>query len=317
MKNNIVFWLIPFLALFFWQFKDIIFPILIGIFLGLSIQTISNYLTFKIKTNFYINIFLTYLFLILLLSFTVYLSLKILIEEIPSLWIKLSPYFEKLGIKQTVFKNSFKDIFFVVGTNYLPNLLLIFSGITKGLISVVLIFVVSMYTSFKRNFLEEILDFVSEEKREYYRKIIYRIKRKVSFWFFGQIILMLSIGISTFIILKILKIPYAPLLALISGVFEIIPILGPTISLTIASMITFLEKPEMLLWVIGSFLLIQQIENHFLVPIIMRKATSVDPIIVIFGVLVGGKIGGILGIIVILPILAVFVEILNYIQGKK
>jgi predicted PurR-regulated permease PerM len=104
---------------------------------------------------------------------------------------------------------------------------------------------------------------------------------------------MIFIGLSTYIFLGlILKVKYALLISLIAGLLEAVPILGPIITLIIAFLIIFLE-------------------NHFLVPLVMRKALALNPLLIILGILIGAKIGGILGIIIIIPILGSVIEILK------
>jgi predicted PurR-regulated permease PerM len=76
-------------------------------------------------------------------------------------------------------------------------------------------------------------------------------------------------------------------------------------------MIVFLENPSYILPTIIFFILLQQLENHFLVPLVMRKAVALNPLLIILGILIGAKIGGILGIIIIIPILGSVIEFLK------
>jgi predicted PurR-regulated permease PerM len=76
-------------------------------------------------------------------------------------------------------------------------------------------------------------------------------------------------------------------------------------------MIVFLENPPYIWPTIIFFILLQQLENHFLVPLVMKKALALNPLLVILGILIGAKIGGILGIIIIIPILGSIIEVLK------
>jgi predicted PurR-regulated permease PerM len=184
------------------------------------------------------------------------------------------------------------------------------SNFFGGFLSLILIFVISLYVSLAKNFPENIVPFFKIE--EEYLKAWRTIRRKISFWFLGQIILMIFIGLSTYIFLGlILKVKYALLISLIAGLLEAVPILGPIITLIIAFLIIFLENPSYILPTIIFFILLQQLENHFLVPLVMRKALALNPLLIILGILIGAKIGGILGIIIIIPILGSVIEILK------
>ncbi|GIW67358.1 MAG: hypothetical protein KatS3mg096_226 [Candidatus Parcubacteria bacterium] len=305
-KKHLVFWLIPVFLLFFWYFKSIIFPFLVGIILGSAIQSLAFFLNYKIKINYHLAVFLIYLGFIFLFIFAFYLTIKVLLTEIPSLLEKLQPYIS--FIRNLNIKVQWADFFSF--TDYLPNALQFLSKFMGGFISLGLIFVVSIYVSLSKNFPETLL--FSLKVKEDYFKLWRMIRRKISFWFLGQIILMVFIGLGTYIFTGlILKVKYASLISLVAGLLEIIPILGPIMTLTIASLIIFLENPGYVLPTIIFFIFLQQIESHFLVPLVMKKAIALNPLLVILGILIGAKIGGILGIIIMLPLLSVIVEIIN------
>jgi len=306
LKKHIIFWLIPFVLLFLWYFKEIILPFLTGVIVGSAIQSIAFYLSYRLKINYYLGVFLIYLFSIFLIITTFYLTIKVLIEQIPSLLEKLQPYISL--VKNLNVKAKWTDILSL--SDYLPNILRLLSYFFGGLLSLILIFIISFYVSLAKNFPENIFSFL-ELKEEYFKK--WRIiRRKISFWFLGQIILMSFIGLATYIFFGlILKVKYGLLISLIAGILEAVPILGPIFTLIFASTIVFLENPSYILPTIIFFIILQPLENHLLVPLVMRKALSLHPILIILGILIGAKIGGILGIIIMIPILGSFIEVLK------
>jgi predicted PurR-regulated permease PerM len=264
------------------------------------------YLSYRVKINYYLAVSLIYLFSIFLITATFYLTIKVLIEEIPSLLEKIQPYISL--VKNLDIKAKWTDILSL--SDYLPNILRFLSNFFGGFLSLILIFVVSLYVSLAKNFPEDIFSFL-KFKEEYF-KIWRRIRRKISFWFLGQIVLMIFVGFATYIFVGlILKVKYGLLISLIAGIFEAVPILGPIATLIFASMIVFLENPSYILPTIIFFILLQQLENHFLVPLVMRKAVALNPLLIILGILIGAKIGGILGIIIIIPILGSVIEFLK------
>jgi len=306
LKKNVVFWLIPFVFLFLWYFKGIILPFLTGILVGSAIQSLAFYSSYRLKINYYLSIFLIYLFSFLLIVVTFYLIIKVLVEELPQVLEKIQPYISL--IRKFEIQSRWADIFSL--SDYLPNVIRFFTNFIGGFFSLILIFVISLYVSLAKNFPQEVLPFLNI--KEEYLKIWRKLRRKISFWFLGQIILMLLIGLFTYIYLGlILKIKYSLLISLTAGLLEIVPVLGPIITLIIASFIIYLENPAYVLPTIIFFILLQQIENHFLVPLVMKKALALNPLLIILGILIGAKIGGILGIIIILPILGGFFEIIR------
>jgi predicted PurR-regulated permease PerM len=306
LKKNVIFWLIPFTLLSLWYFKGIFIPFLAGVIIGSAIQSLAFYLSYRLKINYYLGVSLIYLFSILLIVATFYLTIKVLIEEIPSLLEKIEPYISL--VKNLDIKAKWADIFSL--SDYLPNILRFLLNFLGGFLSLILIFVISLYVSLDKSFPEDLFTFL-KPKEEYF-KTWRKVRRKISFWFLGQIILMIFIGLSTYIFLAlILKVKYGLLISLIAGILEAVPILGPIVTLIFASMIVFLENPSYILPTIIFFILLQQLENHFLVPLVMKKALALNPLLVILGILIGAKIGGILGIIIIIPILGSVIEILK------
>lgn len=316
-KKALIFWLVPILFLGFWYLRGSLLALLTGIFIGLAIQTAALFINYRFKLNYYLNVFLIYLVFILLITLVVYLTFKILIEELPKLFEKLEPYLKEYRLQNFYLESKWQDLF-SFSSDYLFNVFRFLYNFFGGIFSLVLIFVTSLYIAFDKNFPQQIFKILPDNKRGIYEKTWRRIKRKISFWFLGQIFLMIFIGVSSYLFVgPILKIDYAPLIGLLAGILEIVPVIGPLFTLVFASLITFLDKPEFVFFVIGYFIFLQQIENHFLVPLVMKRAVSLNPILVILGVLVGSRMGGVLGIIIILPVLGVLVELFNLMTSSK
>jgi predicted PurR-regulated permease PerM len=239
------------------------------------------------------------------------------LDQVPALIDNLEKFLETHKISYKNFKLEFqiKELTDIVN-KYFSNVFNFLMNFFGGLISVILVFIVSIYVAFMKNFPEVYVKFFSFENEDEIIRLIRKIKLKVGFWLLGLIFLSFFIGISTYIFTGwVLDLKYAPTVSLAAGFFEILPVLGPIISLILGTAAVLVDKPEATLLVIGFFILLQQIENHFLVPLVMKKAISINPLFVIFSILIGGKIGGILGIITILPIVGIIVEVINYLKN--
>ena len=136
----------------------------------------------------------------------------------------------------------------------------------------------------------------------YLFRLITRIQHKLGLWLKGQLILSLIIFGLVFIGLSIIGVEYALLLAFVAGVFEIIPFLGPTLAAIPAAFFGFTQSPVLGLLVIALYVLIQQLENHVIVPKVMSKSVGLNPLIVIVAFLVGAKIGGFIGVLLAVPV---------------
>lgn len=320
-KKIFTFWLVPVFLVGFWILKDVVLAFLAGILIGSAIRTAALFLQYKLHFNYYLSVFLIYVLLILLISLMIYVGSLIIIDQIPQIIKSLDKYSDyryadyfvlpKLSLLTGEIKKYLriddKDL-----TAYFQRVISFISNFLGSLLSIVLIFVVSLYVAFTKNFIYDFFNFLPNHKLHYYNQIWRHLQVKISFWFVGEFILMLFIGVATYIFMGlILQIKYAAFIALMAGLLEILPIIGPLFTLIFATLITLVEQPDSVFFVVGFFIIIQQLENHLLVPIIMKKAMSLNPLLIIFGIIAGGKFFGILGIITIVPLLGLLLEIIK------
>ena len=94
-------------------------------------------------------------------------------------------------------------------------------------------------------------------------------------------------------------------------VFELIPYVGPIMAAVPAVTLAFLQAPIMGLWVLLFYVAVQQVENQLLTPFILGKTTGLHPVAVVIALLIGGKLAGILGILLAVPVAVVVVEIFD------
>src|SRR5688500_19481207 len=120
---------------------------------------------------------------------------------------------------------------------------------------------------------------------------------KVSAWLGGQLLLGSIIGSTSAIGLWLLGIPFFYVLALISAVGELIPIVGPILAAIPAVLVAGTVSYQKALAVIVFFVIQQQVENHVLVPKVMERQVGVSAIVVIVSVLIGGKLLGVAGVL--------------------
>jgi predicted PurR-regulated permease PerM len=192
--------------------------------------------------------------------------------------------------------------FFFSGTTFEGIL-----GFFAGFGGVLTILFVSFYMLLEDSSFEKFIGKVwpgTVRDKEKLQKAFHQVDLKVSMWVRGQIILSLSIGLLTFIGLSVLGVPYALVLSIIAAFTELIPIAGPIIGAVPAIIIAFLHSPILALWVVILTIGIQQFEQHVLVPQVMKRAVGLTGVLVIFSLLVGTKLFGILGAIIAVPVAA-------------
>ncbi|MCX6714610.1 MAG: AI-2E family transporter [Candidatus Uhrbacteria bacterium] len=140
------------------------------------------------------------------------------------------------------------------------------------------------------------------EYQPYISELMKKMQVKIGAWLRGQLFLGMIIGLASFIGLSILHVRYALLLAVIAGLCEMIPYIGPIFSAIPAAIVAFAQTPMLGLIVVVMYLIIQQVENHLLVPKVMQKITGLNPIVSIVGLLVGVKLGGVPGAFFAIPV---------------
>ena len=129
-----------------------------------------------------------------------------------------------------------------------------------------------------------------------------KARERMGIWLRGQLALMVSIFILIYPALLLLGIPYALVLALFAGLLEIIPFVGPMVSAVPAILLAFSISPFHALLTACVYLVIQQVEGNILVPKIMQKVAGVNPIVSVLAVLIGWRVGGIVGAVLSIPI---------------
>jgi len=193
-------------------------------------------------------------------------------------------------------------------------------GAVFGLmLSTVFVLLLTYYFTVDEKVVDEFIQSIFPEKHHKYisRKTV-EVKNKIGKWLRGQILLMFAVGFSVYIGLSILGVKYAFTLALFAGLTELVPVIGPWIGVIPALPIAANISGTAVLWVLILYFVIQQIENNIFVPVIMKKATGLNPIVVLFAMAVGYELADILGIIIAIPTtasLSIFLE--DYLSRKK
>ncbi len=178
--------------------------------------------------------------------------------------------------------------------------------------SIIFVLVITFYITIEEDGLKKFIRSVAPiQFQPYLVQKTNRIQDRLGSWLSGQLGLMVIIGVLTFIGLSLIGVPYTLVLALLAGLFEFIPFIGPFIAAIPAVFFAFTDSPWKALAVVAFYLILQQLENQVLVPKIMQRALGLSPIVILTAVLIGAKIAGLPGILLAVPavtILWIFVE---------
>jgi len=161
-----------------------------------------------------------------------------------------------------------------------------------------------------------VLSFAPPERRAGAREGWNAIEVRLGSWVRGQLTLMAALAVMTGTAYTVLGLPSALLLALIAGLAEVVPIVGPALGAGPAILVAVALKPDVLPFVIVAYVIIQLIEGNVLVPIIMRNALGVSPLLIILSLLVGTALGGFVGALVSVPVAAALEAVLERLQDR-
>lgn len=199
----------------------------------------------------------------------------------------------------------------------LRNLILIIPSLLAFLTDLVLIFVLSIYMLIYLPEIDmSIRDSLPMGTTGTYDKFLSSMKTTFGRYLLGQLALMTVVGLLSGIGVWLVGLPFPLLFGLWAGLTEIIPILGPVLGAIPAVIVALAIEPVLALWVILVFIIVQQIEGGLLGPIIFRGAVGLNPLLVIFAIIAGAEIAGILGIFLAVPILALLVSIIRFIRSN-
>jgi predicted PurR-regulated permease PerM len=134
--------------------------------------------------------------------------------------------------------------------------------------------------------------------------IVNRLQYHIGKWAFVEGIIALMMGVFIYIILTILGIEYAVLLALFTGIGQLIPFIGPIIVGSIIILYAFVQSPLLAIFIIILLIVLQIIKQVILLPIVFNTVKRNNPLLIIIALMVGGVIAGPLGIIIAMPIVS-------------
>jgi predicted PurR-regulated permease PerM len=177
--------------------------------------------------------------------------------------------------------------------------------LTGGLATAVTVWVLSLYMVLESERLKRgLLALWPPGWQPAVEEVLTGLGRRFGAWVRAQLFLMLVMGVISAAGLSLLGVPYALLLGTLAGLGEIVPILGPVLAAVPAMLVAAIESPYRALGVGVFYLALQQVEGNWLVPKVMREALGLSPLVTITGLLVGGKLGGIGGMILAMPVVA-------------
>ena len=196
-------------------------------------------------------------------------------------------------------------------------------SITKSVITIVVGTITILFLTFFMllegpKWMERFYGLLPAESRPRWENVCNQIYRTVGGYVTGNLLISLIAGVSTTVVLIIMGVPFAVALGLLVAILDLIPLAGATIAAILIGTVAFIHSIPAGIVVVTFFIVYQQIENHFLQPVVYGRTVQLSPLVVLISVLIGAELAGILGALGAIPVAgAIQVLIVDWLQHRR
>ncbi len=308
---------------FLWVIRDILIILLLAVVLASAMEPLVHYFSVR-KIPRTVSVLTVYILFLGVVTMVVWLLVPPLADQfknleanLPQLSTELQSRFPNLAgyIGNFEISDLFKQFFSDIGGESAFSRTI---GVFNGVFTIITVLVVSLYLVIEQKGMRQLIyDLIPDSHQEFTVGLIDKIQKKMGQWVLGQLLLSLIIFGVTFAGLAILHVKYALFLAMLAGLLEVIPYIGPILSAVPAVFFALIQSPTLGVGVIVLYILVQKAEGYILVPKIMQKTVGVSPLVVLLAVLVGFKLGGVLGLLVSVPLAGAVTVAIKEFSGRK
>ncbi len=301
---------------FLWLIRDIILLLLLSLIVASALEPMVEYFN-QHRVPKAVSVLTVYILALGMLGLVLYLLIPPAILQFQLLAEKWPEYFsrfqDQLGnINLSNF--SITSLLDEVKGGFLDKTF----GVFSGLFSFITVLVVSFYLVAEEQSMKQfVANLLPPQHHEVVLGLIEKIQVKMGKWVLGQIILSFSIFALTYVGLLILGVDYALFLALLAGLLEVVPYIGPFLSAVPAVFFAFIQNPALAIAVVILYIIVQKTEGYVLVPKIMQKTVGLSPLVVLVSLLIGFKLAGILGLLISVPIASALLVVIQEFSPVK
>jgi len=320
-----------FVAIGFWllfRFNQVVFILFIAIVMGTVIRPVVTWLHQRGLPRI-VGVILIYILLLALLISFVLLLFPLIVEQGTTIAAAVPGYYQSLREWMVNYPSQLIVPLGEFLPATLPGLMpieptgqqmLASAGLALGyvtlsakviLIAIVLLVLAFYWTLDGPRTIQSFLLLVPQDQRESISELISAMETKVGFYIAGQGVLCLVIGVMALVTYLLIGLPNALVLAFVAGVLEAVPTIGPLLGAIPAALVALSIAPAKLVWVIVATIVIQQMENSFLVPRVMRKAVGVNPFVTLLAFFAFSSLFGIAGALMAIPMAAIIQLVLD------
>ena len=302
--------------LFLYQIRDIVFVFFVSLLIMAILNpTVSKLSKYRIPRS--LSVAFVYLLVFAILGLVIAGIIPALLEQTTNFANSLPDYLGNIDLPGVLGSKLEGEI--VSQISSIPAQLIKLSlSLFSNLLGLFAVFIFAFYLLIAQDRIDDQLgNLFGENKEKEVARILKILEEKLGGWARGELVLMFLVGISNFIGLTILGIPYALPLSILAGLLEIIPNFGPVLAAIPAAIIGFGISPVIGLATVALAFLIQQIENYIFVPKIMEKSVGVNPIVTLLSLAIGFNLAGIVGSLISIPVFITLRELMKYYLKSK
>lgn len=308
----------------FYLIRDLLIWFLFALLVSILLDPIIDFLQDK-KVPRVLAVIFVYLAVFGSLSCLIYLVAAPLISEVqdfirsfPQYFEKFSPPLKIMGLEAfknfETFINIFQQMLGRMSTDIFSALFSFFGGV----FSTFFVIMVAIFLSLEEKSTERAILLLASKKYEAYALSLWqKCQRNVSGWFATRILGSVFVGIVSYIGFLIFNIEYPASLAMLAGILEFIPIIGPFVTGIIAFAIVSMTSLSQAFFVLVFFMIIQQIEGSILTPVLVKKFINLPPSLVLVSLAIGGTLYGVLGALFFVPLAGIFYEFFRDFLKKR
>lgn len=297
------------------EIRQIIVALFVSLILMSAINPTVDRLE-KFRLPRWLGILIVYLVTILVVGSMMAVTITPLVEQTAS-FINKSIYYLKdvgnFGIDSNVIASQLSQLGSIPA-----NLLKLTMNFFSNLIGIIALAFMTFYLLLERKNLTQYLTKIfGEEKEKEATTVINGIEKRLGSWVRGELTLMVIIGLMSYIGLRLLGVEFALPLAILAGLLEILPNIGPVVSAVPAVLTGLMVSPMMALAILALYFLIHQSENTLITPKVMQKVVGINPLVTILSLAMGFKLAGVSGAILAIPVVLVIQEISVWFLASK
>lgn len=304
--------------------RGILVWVLFGVIISVLFDPAIDFLQRRRIPRF-VGTFALYLAVFGVIAFIIYSAAPIFINEIerfsqlfPRYFETVSPIFRGLGVVAFSDIQSFIEAASGGVEQIASNVFSALFSIFGGIFATFFVLSIAIFLSLDDNGIERAISVFFSKKHEAFALDLWaRSQKKVSAWFASKLLTSIFVGVASFVVLLLFNTKYPLSLGMISGVLNFIPIVGPLIGGALVMMMVALDSLMKAVFVGLAFVLIQQIENNILTPILTKKLIGLSPTVVLIALAVGGELWGMIGAILAVPIAGILFEFLRDFLKKR